>query len=296
MSPSDPRILVTAATGELGQRIVALLAKRLSPARIIAAVRDPDGEKAKKLATLGIEIRRGDYTDPESLKAAFAGADRVLFISSNAIGARKAQHQNVVDAAKAASVGFIAYTSLLHADRSPLALEEEHVATEAMLAQSGLRHAILRNGWYTENYAASIPSALTHGAFLGCAGDGLIASASRDDYAEAAVAILTGGELPEPGKVYELAGDVPYTLMQFANWLSDASGKPVAYKDLPEADYKAVLLQAGLPEIFAELLANSDSGAKNGGLFDDSGTLRQLIGRPSTPPLETIKKALAHSM
>jgi len=289
----DQRILVTAATGGLGQRTVDSLLKRVQPARIVATVRDPASESAKKLAAKGVEVRRADYTDPASLASAFAGIDRVLFISSNAIGERRQQHQNVVEAAKAAGLGLIAYTSLLHADKSPLALEEEHVATEAMLAGSGLPYAILRNGWYTENYLLrAIPFALDHGVLAGCAGDGLTASASREDFAEAAAAVLTSSE-DQAGKIYELAGDQAYTLTEFAHWLAEASGKPVVYKDMPEADYKALLLQAGLPEIFAELLANSDSGAKKGGLFDKSGTLHELIGRASTPPLETIKAALA---
>jgi len=286
------RILITGATGELGLRVADALLKRIPAAQIIGSTRNPGSEKAKSLAAKGIEIRRGDYGDPASLASAFSGAERTLLISSNAIGERIAQHQNAVDAAKAARISFVAYTSLLHAGTSPLALKAEHVATEAMLAASGLPCAILRNGWYTENYLLrAIPFALDHGIFAGCAGNGLTSSASREDFAEAAAAVLTSSE-DQAGKIYELAGDEPYTLTQFANWLAEASGKPVVYKDLPEADYKALLLQAGLPEIFAELLANSDSGAKKGGLFDGSKTLSKLIGRPTTPPLETVRAAL----
>lgn len=282
-------IVVTGASGQLGRLVIASLLKRVPANQIVAAVRSP--EKVADLAALGVIVKQADYSQPDALEQAFAGADKVLLISSSEVGQRLAQHRNVIDAAKRAGVSLIAYTSLLHADRSPLALADEHKATEAYLAGSGVPFVLLRNGWYSENYLASVPAALAHDAFIGCAGEGRIASAARADYADAAAVVLTGAE--QAGKVYELAGDEAYTLSELASELSRQAGKPVPYVNLPEAEFKGALLGAGLPEPLADLLANSDSGANQGGLFDDSHTLSALIGRPTTSLSTLITAALA---
>ena len=271
-------IVITGATGQLGRLVIQSLLAKLPATQIVAAVRNP--ARAVDLAAQGVQIRQADYTDPASLVTAFQGAEKVLLISSSEIGQRAAQHRNVIDAAKKAGVSLVAYTSILHADRSPLGLAAEHAATEAYLRESGLPHVLLRNGWYTENYLASVPPALQHGAFIGSAGEGRISSAARVDYADAAAVALTASG--QAGKVYELAGDDSYTLTEFAAELSRQSGKPVPYVNLPEADYKAALLGAGLPEPIANLLADSDVGASKGGLFDDQHQLSALIGRPTT--------------
>ena len=271
-------IVITGATGQLGRLVIQSLLNKLPASQIVAAVRNP--ARAADLAALGVQVRKADYTDPALLEAAFQGAEKVLLISSSEIGQRAAQHRNVIDAAKKAGVSLVAYTSILHADRSPLGLAAEHAATEAYLRESGMPNVLLRNGWYTENYLASVPPALQHGAFIGSAGEGRISSAARADYAEAAAVALTAPA--QAGKVYELAGDDSYTLTEFAAELSRQSGKPVPYVNLPEADYKAALLGAGLPEPIANLLADSDVGASKGGLFDDQHQLSALIGRPTT--------------
>jgi NAD(P)H dehydrogenase (quinone) len=290
MTDHPPRLLVTAASGQLGRLVIDSLLKTTPAAQIVAGVRTVASGAA--FASRGVEVRAADYTRPETLQSAFAGVDRVLLISSNDLGHRVAQHRNVIDAAKAAGVKRLAYTSLLHADTSPLGLAEEHRQTEAALRGSGIPFVLLRNGWYTENYAASIAPALAHAAFLGSAGEGLIASASRADYAEAAAAVLTA-KAQQPGQIYELAGDTAYTLTQFTAEVARQSGKPVAYTHLPEADFKAALLGAGLPELVADLLADSDSGAAKGALFDDSRQLSTLIGHPTTPFAQTIAATLA---
>lgn len=281
-------IVVTGATGQLGRLVIQSLLTKLPAAQIVAAVRQP--ERAADLAELGVQVRQADYTKPATLDAAFHGAEKVLLISSSEVGQRTAQHKNVIDAAKRAGVSLLAYTSLLHADRSPLGLAAEHQATEALLQESGVPHVLLRNGWYTENYLASIPPALQHGAYIGSAGDGRIASAARADYAEAAAAVLT--LTGQAGKVYELAGDESYTLAEFAAELSKQAGQSIPYVNLPEADFKAALVGAGLPEPLAGLLADSDTGAANGGLFDDQRQLSHLIGRPTTALAALIKAAL----
>ncbi|WP_020178032.1 SDR family oxidoreductase [Methylopila sp. M107] len=282
-------IAVTGATGQLGRLVVAELLKSRDPSRIVAAVRDPD--KAKDLAAAGVAVRAADYDRPETLAEAFAGVGKLLLISSSEVGRRVAQHQAAIAAAKAAGVGLIVYTSVLRADVSPLGLAEEHRQTEAALAGSGVPHVLLRNGWYTENYSVSAPVAVQLGLFLGSAGEGLIASASRQDFAEAAAAVLTSGE-PQAGRIYELAGDQAYTLADFAAAVAEISGNPVAYRDLPEQDYKAALLGFGLPEPVAGLIADSDVAASKGALFDDGRSLGRLIGRPTTPWRDTIAAAL----
>jgi NAD(P)H dehydrogenase (quinone) len=282
-------IVITGASGQLGRLVIQSLLTKVPASRIVAAVRNP--EKVSDLAALGVQVRRADYTDSASLDAAFQGAEKVLLISSSEVGQRLAQHRNVIDAARRAGVALLAYTSLLHADTSPLGVAGEHVVTEAWLGQSGVPFVLLRNGWYTENYLASIPPALQHGAFIGSAGEGRIASAARADYAEAAAIALTRPE--QSGKVYELAGDDAYTLAGFAAELSRQSGKAIPYVDMPENEYKSALVGAGLPEPIAGLLADSDSGASRGGLFDDTRQLSALIGRPTTPLAVSMRAALA---
>ena len=281
-------IVITGAAGQLGRLVITELLKTVPASQIVAVVRHPG--KASDLAALGVELRVADYNEPATLASAFAGADKLLLISSSEVGQRVAQHRNVIDAAKRAKVGLIAFTSLLHADSSPLALTTEYKGTEALLKDSGLPHVLLRNGWYTENYLASIPPALQHGVFIGSAGEGRIASAARADYAAAAAAVLSRAD--QAGKVYELAGDQAYTLSELAAEITRQSGKTVVYQNLPQADFKAALLGAGLPEPIADLLAASDVGAAQGGLFDDGHQLSRLIGRPTTPLATLVKAAL----
>lgn len=279
-------IAITGATGQLGRLVINALLKKVPASEIIAVVRSP--EKAQDLQALGVALRTADYNQPQTLQGAFAGVQKVLLISSSEVGQRAVQHRNVINAAKSAGVKFIAYTSLLHADRSPLGLHVEHVETEQYLAASGIPYALLRNGWYSENYLASAPAALAHGVFIGSAGEGKIASATRADYAAAAAKVISSEG--HAGKVYELAGDEAWTLSDLAAELSKQSGKPVVYQNLSEADFAAALKGAGLPEAFANLLADSDVGAAKGGLFDDSRTLSTLIGRPTTPIRDSIRE------
>lgn len=281
-------IVVTGATGQLGRLVVESLLQRVPAAQIIAAVRSP--AKAQDLAALGVQVREADYGRPATLDAAFAGADKVLLISSSEVGSRVPQHQAVIDAAVRARVGLLVYTSLLRADTSPLGLADEHRQTEAALKASGLSTVVLRNGWYTENYAQSIAPALAHGVLLGSAGTGRIASAARADYAQAAAVVLTTPG--HAGQVYELAGDSAYTLTEFAAEVSAQSGKPVVYQDLPQAEFQAALQQAGLPAPIAGLLADSDAGAASGGLYDDGHALSKLIGRATTPLAKVVAQAL----
>lgn len=278
-------IAITGATGQLGRLVVQQLRKSVPARDLVALVRNP-----AKAADLGIEARRFDYDEPATLDSALAGVDTLLLISANEVGKREAQHRNVVDAAKRAGVKRIVYTSLLRADSSPLDLAAEHLATERAIEASGIPYTILRNGWYTENYAGSVPGALAGGAVLGSAGEGRISSASRADYAAAAVAVLTGQG--HEGKTYELAGDTSWTLADLAAEISRQSGRAVAVRNLPEAEYASTLAGFGLPLPLAKSIAGWDTATARGALFDEGRQLSRLIGRPTTPLSATVADLL----
>lgn len=280
------KIGITGATGQLGRLVVAKLAQRVAKDNLVALVRSPE-----KAADLGLEARAFDYTQPQVLAGALAGIDTLMLISSSEVGQRKIQHENVINAAKEAGIKRIVYTSLLRADTSSLSLAPEHVETEALLKASGIPHTVLRNGWYTENYTGSIPGSVAAGAFVGSAGQGKISSAAREDYAEAATVVLTSEG--HDGKVYELAGDTFYTLADLAAETSRQTGKELPYNNLSEAEYVEVLKSLDVPEGFAQVIAGWDIGVSNGDLYDDGKVLSGLIGRPTTPLSEVVKRALA---
>eukprot|EP00162_Nutomonas_longa_P004148 comp14921_c0_seq1/m.22025 comp14921_c0_seq1/g.22025 ORF comp14921_c0_seq1/g.22025 comp14921_c0_seq1/m.22025 type:complete len:290 (-) comp14921_c0_seq1:12-881(-) len=284
-------IVVTGATGQLGRLVIKhLLARGVAPSKIIAAVRTP-----AKAADLGVEAREADYDKPETLRTAFAGAERVLVISSNDLGGNRAKQQiAAIQAAKEANVKQIVYTSILHADTTTLGLARDHQVTEAELARSGVNHVILRNGWYTENNLMGIPAALQFGVVLGAAGEGKFSWAARDDYALAAAVVLTQPINTAQNRViYELAGDSGHTLAEFAAELSKATGRTIPYVNKTKEEYEAVLLQGGLPGPLAALLADSDHHAASNVLYNSSKQLSTLIGRPTTPLAESLKAAVA---
>ena len=280
------KIGVTGATGQLGRLVVEKLKQKVAADAIVALVRNPE-----KAADLGVETRPFDYTQPETLVTSLKGIDKLLLISGNEIGQRLPQHKAVIEAAKQAGVKQITYTSILHADSSPLGLAGEHLGTEVAIKESGLTYTILRNGWYTENYTGSAKGAVGAGAFIGNAGDGKIASAARIDYAEAAAVVLAGEGYEN--KTYELAGDEAYTLTELAAEISRQTGKIVPYNNLTETQYADILKSFGLPGGLAEMLADSDTGASKGGLFDDTKQISALIGRPTTPLAKVLAEALA---
>lgn len=277
---------ITGASGQLGRLAVTALQRRVGADRVVALARTPD-----RAADLGVAVRRFDYDDAASLPAALEGVERLLLVSSSEIGRRVEQHRNVIEAARRAGVGFIAYTSLLHADSSTLDLAEEHRQTEALLADSGIAHAVLRNGWYWENHTQSLPGALAAGAMTGCAGDGRISWAARQDYAEAAAAVLATRDAPRG--VFELAGDQAHTLAELAAELSRQSGQPIVYQNLPAQAYADLLASFGLPAALATAIAGWDAAAASGALQGHSPTLSRLIGRPTTSMADAVAAALA---
>jgi NAD(P)H dehydrogenase (quinone) len=277
-------IVVTGATGHLGRlAIQSLLAKGVPAADIVGL-----GRQLDKIADLGVTAKHVDYEDVAALTEAFTGADRVLFISGSEPGKRVPQHTNIINAAKAAGVGLIAYTSIPRADTTDMKLAEEHLVTEQLLADSGIPHVLLRNGWYIENY--SVEQALAHG-LVGAAGDGQISAATRADLAEAAASALVGEG--HEGKVYELGGE-PFTMTELAAEISRQSGRTVTYTDLSPEKYVEVLVGVGVPQPFAEILADSDRAASGGALFVERTDLESLLGRPVTPLSAAITEALGN--
>jgi len=280
-------IAVTGATGQLGSRIVHGLSGRGHA--VVAIARD--ATRAASLAGPDVKVRVADYGDRPALEAALAGVVALVLVSGSEVGQRVAQHGNVVAAATAAGVRHVIYTSAPHADDTTLVLAPEHKATEELLTASGLAWTMLRNNWYTENYATQVAPAAESGVLLGSAGDGRVASATRQDYADAAVAVATGDG--HEGRVYELAGDVAWTMPDLAAAISELTGRPVTYRDVSTEEHVAALRAAGLDEGTAQFVAALDAGIAEGTLADTStGDLRRLIGHPTTPLVEGLRDAL----
>jgi NAD(P)H dehydrogenase (quinone) len=282
-------IAITGASGKFGRlAIEALLRRGVEPTDVVAVVRD--STKVADLADRGVVVRAATYEDPAALKEALGGVDKLLLVSGSAVGQRIDQHANVIRAAADAGVQLIAYTSILDAARSQLALAAEHKATEEILVTSGIPHVLLRNGWYWENYTNDLAGTVDRGVLIGSAGEGRIAGAARADYAEAAAVVLTSDE--QEGKVYELGGNERLTYTELAQQISSVGGKAVNYVNLTPTEYVSALEQAGVPAGFAGVLADSDVGAAAGALDTVSGDLQRLLGRASTPVADVLRQAL----
>ena len=281
-------LVVTGATGQLGRLVIAsLLAKGIAADRIVALGRDD--ERLAELAALGVTTRRVDYSDAGAVAGALTDAERVLLISGNEIGQRLAQHQNVIDAAKAVGVDLLAYTSVAHADYSRITLAVEHRATEEAIVASGLPHTFLRNSWYIENYTGELATYLEHGTILGSAGDGRVSAATRADFAEAAAAVLL---TDHPKAVYELGG-AAFSMKELAETVSDVTGTEVSYTDLPADELVKVLVGAGVPEPYAAIIADANLGLGRGELEVAPTDLEDLLGRPATPLADELRSAVS---
>ena len=283
-------IVVTGATGQLGRHVLEALLEQGVPAEdIVAAGRSV--EKLADFAARGVRVQQMDYADAGSVAAALRGARRVLLISGSEVGQRVEQHRTVIDAAKAEDVELLAYTSIANADTTSMKLAGEHKTTEALLRESGVPFVLLRNGWYLENYTEQLPGTLAQGALAGSAGEGKVSGAARADYAHAAAAVLVADD--QAGRVYELGGDEAFSMVDLASEISAATGKTISYNDLPADDYVGLLTGVGVPEAFAEILADSDLGIARGDLLVSSGDLRKLIGRPTTSLSQAVRSAAA---
>jgi NAD(P)H dehydrogenase (quinone) len=283
-------IVVTGATGQLGHLIVeALLRDGVAPADVVAGGRDLT--KLDDLARRGVRVATIDYDDPSSLDAAFVGADTLMLVSASEPGHRVPQHKAAIDAAVAAGVKRIVYTSAPYATTSALVLAPEHKATEELIAASGIPSTILRNGWYTENYTSTARQAAETGTLISSVGDGVVSSASRKDYADAAAVVLTtdGHE----GRVYELSGDVAWTQDELAAAISTVTGATVVYAPLSTEEHAAILRAAGLPDGTIGFVTALDANIRDGLIGYTTGDLSRLIGRPTTPLLEGLAASLA---
>ncbi|MGR3976505.1 SDR family oxidoreductase [Acinetobacter sp. 1207_04] len=269
------KIAITGATGQLGELIIQALLTHIPADNIVALVRNKT--KALKLKQQNIELRHFDYDSPETLAPALIGIDKLLLISANEIGRRTAQHQAVIEAVKNAKVPYIAYTSLLRANTSPLGLAQEHRETEALIQASGLTYTFLRNNWYSENYIAGVVQNAASGQLFSAAKDGKISSASRTDYAEAAAIVLASTN--HDNKTYELAGSENFTKLDLAKFIEKASGKKVSRIELSASDLTHGLQQAGLPETLISVIVDADIQTVEGAMYSESKDLEQLIGR-----------------
>lgn len=279
-------LVVTGATGQLGRLVIAsLLDKGVAADQIVALGRNDD--RLADLAALGVVTRKVDYSDTQAVADALVGAERVLLISGSEVGQRLAQHQNVIDAAKAAGVQLLAYTSVVHADTSGIAIATEHRETEEAIVASGLPYSILRNSWYLENYTGQLATYVEHGTVLGSAGDGRVSAATRADFAEAAAKVLL---LDAPKPVYELGGE-GFSLTELAATVAAVTGSEVGYTDVPAEELVRVLVGAGLPQPYAALLADADLGLARGELQVEPTDLADLLGRPATSLLEALRAA-----
>ncbi|MEN3979009.1 SDR family oxidoreductase [Acinetobacter sp. CWB-B33] len=282
------KIAITGATGQLGQLVIQALLKDVPASQIIALVRSE--AKAASLKQQGVELRHFDYDAPETLAPALQGVDKLLLISANEIGRRTPQHKAVIEAAKQAGVPYIAYTSLLRADTSPLGLAQEHRETEALIQDSGLAYTFLRNNWYSDNYLATVQQIAESGVLYGASQDGKISSASREDYAEAAAKVLASAG--HENKTYELAGSESFTKADLAQFIGQAAHKSVTYQNLSADDLRQGLTQAGLPTHLIDVIVDADVQTAKGAMYSDSKDLEQLIGRKTTRIQDTIKAAL----
>jgi NAD(P)H dehydrogenase (quinone) len=282
-------IVVTGASGHLGRGVVEELLGRGVPAgQVVAATRRV--EALEDLAARGVQVRHADFDAPQTLAAAFTGAEKVLIVSGTDFGRRVAQHTAAAEAAQTAGARLVVYTSAPYADTTTMQLAAEHAATEAAIRELGVPFTFLRNSWYFENYTAQIPTYLEHGTVFGAAGAGRVSGAARADYAVAAAAVLAGEG--HEGTTYELGGDRAFTLAELADTVAEVSGKPVTYRDLPAEEFRKVLEGAGVPAPMASVFADVDASIAQGALYVDSGDLSRLIGRPTTALHTAVEAAL----
>ncbi|MEW5961194.1 MAG: SDR family oxidoreductase [Chloroflexota bacterium] len=279
-------ILVTGASGHLGRRVVELLlearAVRLAhdgAGPLIAATRSP--EKLADLAERGVEVRQADFDRPETLTKAFAGADRLLFISTDAVDGtdrRIVQHGNAVNAAEQAGVKHVVYTSLTRPEPgTPIAIAPDHYATEQALAASSLDWTVLRNNVYTDYLLQSLPQAVATGQLVAAAGDGATAYVTREDCARAAAAVLAASNSGRA--TLDITGPELVTQADLAQITSDITGQPVVYVPVTAEVKQAGLVAAGLPEFVAGLYVTFDLGIAAGALAVVSRAVADLTGQ-----------------
>ncbi|CAN5253638.1 SDR family oxidoreductase [soil metagenome] len=279
-------LIVTASTGHLGRLVVeSLLARGASADTIVATARKTD------TLDLGVPTAVLDYAQPDTIAAVLGQGDTVLLVSASEPGIRFPLHKNVIDAAKAAGVARIVYTSAPAATTSALILAPEHKETEEYLVASGVPFTILRNGWYTENYLGQVATGRDHGTITASVGDGRVASASRKDYADAAAVALLDDSLA--GQTFELSGDYAWNFDELAEAISGIVGKTVTYTRLTPEEHAEQLKGFGLDEGTVGFVVALDGNIRDGLLAVTTGDLARLIGRPTTPLAEGLAEGIA---
>lgn len=282
------KILVTGATGKLGSKIVKLLLNKVPTEQLAVSVRNP--EKAEGLLARGVEVRQGDFDHPESLDTAFKGVDRLLIISADGDNElRIKQHKNAVEAAERAGVKFIAYTSIANSKESTNVLASPHQATEEAILKTGIPYSFLRNNWYLENEIPSIQGVIAGAPWVTSAGNGKVGWALQQDYAEAAVEVLTGDG--HENAIYELSGKL-LTQEELVSELGEVLGKEISVQQVDDNTYADIMKGAGLPDFLIPLLVGIQKSIREGTLDVESNDFKKLLGRPALPVNEGLKQII----
>jgi NAD(P)H dehydrogenase (quinone) len=281
---------IAAATGRYGSAAVKYLVSKVSADDTVIAVAR-NAEKARATVPAGVEIRAGDYTNPEEMVTALKGVDRFLLVSSPAGGVvtRPQQHLNAINAAKQNGVRYIAYTSFAKADTAKAPLAQDHQATEALLKESDVEYSVLRNAWYLENDAAVFKAAAQGKPLVYSAGEGRISWAPEDEYAEAGVNILMSDSQKT---VYEFGGK-PRTFADIAALLADITGHDIDVHQVSDAEYAQGLAAKGMPDGVVQLLTSFQTMMRDGELDVDSSDLEEALGHPSQDFREALEHAIA---
>lgn len=282
------KLLVTGATGKLGSKVVETLLKTVPASQLAVSVRNP--EKAESLRAQGVDVRQGDFDQPASLDAAFAGIDRILIISADGdTETRIRQHTNAVEAAARAGVGFIAYTSVANAMDNKIFLAAPHQATEQAILKTGIPYSFLRNNWYIENEIASIQGVQAGAPWVTSAGSAKVGWALQQEYAEAAAAVLAGEG--HENTTYELSGKL-LTQEELASALGSVLGKEVPVVQVDDAAYADIMKNAGVPDFVIPILVGIQQGIREGNLAVESSDFEKLLGRPLTPIQEALRQVI----
>ncbi len=286
-------LVITGASGHLGRRTAELLlgTAGVDAADVVLITRN--AAALDDLAARGATVRQGDFGDPSTLPAAFAGARRVLIISTDAVGARIAHQQAAIDAAKAAGATLIAYTSIGNpTEGNPAGVVPDHRATEEALKASGVAYTMLRNALYSEYRLPEAQAAIASGQFHHNQGDGMTAYVSREDCAAAAAAVLAGGD-EHANKAYDITGPELLGGADLARIYGEAGGTAVAAIAVDDDAFIAGLVAAGVPAAAAPLLASFGRAIREGQLAQLSGDVEALTGRAPRSVGDVLAEALA---
>ena len=273
---------VTAASGALGTAIINRLVLEIGGENVIALARTV----SKVNAPEKVEVRPGDYEKPEELRESLAGVDTLLMVSGNAPPAERIkQHQNVVDAAKAAGVRKLVYTGIAAVGESPIAAMSKD--TEDYIRDSGLEWAVGRNGLYLEPDLEYIETYVKEGGIINCAGNGRCCYTSRGELADAYVKMITEDSLT--GGTYNLGGEA-ITQDELADIMNEVFGTSLKYREMDPEDYEADR-KAELGDFMGKVIAEIYRGIR-AGLNEFPSDYSKVVGRPHKTVLEMARDFL----